>query len=320
MGMLYGNIPGIDKPVARLIQGTVPLSSNEEERSIALLDGVIKCGGNCFDTAHGYGGGDPERLFGRWLKDRRNREDIIILSKGAHHNTDRRRVTPYDIESDLHDSLARMQVDYVDLYVLHRDDDSVPVGPIVETLNRLKHEGLIRAFGGSNWSHTRIAEANQYSRLHGLIPFVLSSPNYSLAEQLREPWDNCVTITGDQNQDARDWYSENQFPVFSWSSLGGGFFSGKITRDNLVFEDYYLKLAVECYVNESNLTRLDRATVIAKQRSLNPIQVALAWILSQEINLFPLVGCHTAEEYANLVEAFEIRLTADECRYLNLQS
>ncbi len=320
MGMVFGTISGISKPVARLVQGTVPLSSQEEERSLALLDGVIECGGNTFDTAHGYGGGDPERLFGRWLKERGNRESVVILSKGAHHNQDRRRVTPYDIESDLHDSLARMQVEYVDLYLLHRDDENVPVGPIVEVLNRLKLEGLIRAFGGSNWSHKRIADANEYANANGLTPFAVSSPNFSLAEQHKEPWDNCVSITGDIHHDARLWYRESQFPVFSWSSLGGGFFSGKISRDKLVFDDYYLKLAVECYVSDANFARLDRAAEIGKSHGLSAIQVALAWIMSQGINLFPLVGCHTAEEYRNLADAIDIRLSEDECSYLNLKS
>ena len=72
-----------------------------------------------FDTAHGYGEGACERAFGRWLEKRGLRDQVVILGKGAHHNQDRKRVTPFDIEADLHDSLARLRVDSIDLYVLH---------------------------------------------------------------------------------------------------------------------------------------------------------------------------------------------------------
>src|SRR5690348_3066806 len=119
--MKYGKVPGVNKDISRLVQGTVMIGMSDLDKSFALLDWVYELGGNTFDTAHGYGGGDPERAIGKWLKARGLRDKIVILSKGAHMNMDRRRVTPYDITSDLHDSLARMQVDYVDLYILHRD-------------------------------------------------------------------------------------------------------------------------------------------------------------------------------------------------------
>src|ERR1051325_8602759 len=106
--MRYGIVDGLDKPVSRLVQGTMPISSKKLDESFALLDSVLEQGGNAFDTAHIYGGGDCERVFGRWLSERGVREKVVILAKGAHHNQDRKRVTPFDIESDLHDSLARM--------------------------------------------------------------------------------------------------------------------------------------------------------------------------------------------------------------------
>jgi aryl-alcohol dehydrogenase-like predicted oxidoreductase len=149
----YGRVPGVEKPVARIVQGTVMIGYEEEgdeERSFALLDEVFAHGGTTFDTAHQYGGGDCERTLGRWVRDRGLREEVVVIGKGAHHNEDRKRVTPFDITADLYDSLARLRFDYIDLYLLHRDDPSVPVGPIVEILNEHKAEGRIHAFGGSN--------------------------------------------------------------------------------------------------------------------------------------------------------------------------
>ena len=133
--MQYGSIDGIDKPISRLVQGTVMVNSEEIEKGFALLDEVFELGCTTFDTGHVYGNGDNERTVGRWINERGLRDKVVILGKGAHHNQDRKRVTPFDITADLHDSLARFKTDYIDLYVLHRDDPAVPVGPIVETLN-----------------------------------------------------------------------------------------------------------------------------------------------------------------------------------------
>ena len=120
--MLYSKIPGIDKPVSRLVLGTMWINTKNPDTAFPVLDAFYAAGGNCLDTAHGYGGGDNERAVGQWINERGLRDEIVILGKGAHHSQDRKRVTPYDIKSDLHDSLARFKVDSIDLYVLHRDD------------------------------------------------------------------------------------------------------------------------------------------------------------------------------------------------------
>jgi aryl-alcohol dehydrogenase-like predicted oxidoreductase len=317
--MKYGEVPGVGKRVSRLVQGTVPVSTKKLEESFSLLDAVIEQGGTTFDTAHVYGSGDNERAFGQWMKERGNREEVVILAKGCHHNADRKRVTPWDIAADLHDSLARMKVEYVDLYVLHRDDPSVPVGPIVEALNHWKNEGLVRAFGGSNWSHDRVREANEYAAERGLAGFSATSPNFSLADQVKEPWPECITISGPRNEEARNYYAETRIPVFAWSSLAGGFFSGRITRENTSrWEDYYMKLAVECYASEENFRRLDRVAELAQRKDATIPQIAMAWVMRQGLNLFALVGCNNGEEFAQNAAALEIEISDEEAQWLNL--
>ena len=186
--MQYGRVPGIEKPISRLVQGTVMINSNELDKSFALLDEIHSLGCNTFDTAHVYGNGDGERTLGRWIHERDIRDEIVIITKGAHHNADRSRVTPFDITSDLYDSLARLKVEAIDLYLLHRDDPAVPVGPIIDVLNEHQAAGRIGAFGGSNWTHERIQEANAYTQAHGLLPFAVGSPQFSLAEMMQPPW------------------------------------------------------------------------------------------------------------------------------------
>jgi aryl-alcohol dehydrogenase-like predicted oxidoreductase len=318
--MQYGEIPGVNKPISRLVQGTSITGFSDPEMSFPLLDAVFDMGCNTIETAHHYGQGQAERMLGRWLSERGVREEIVIITKGAIHNDDRRRVTPFDITSDLFDSLARLNTDYVDLYMLHRDDPDVSVGPIVEVLNEHREAGRIHAFGGSNWTHQRIEQANAYAKKKGLTPFAASSPNYSLAEQFKEPWDNCITISGSSGHAAREWYIENQMPLLAWSSLAGGFFSGRFTRDNLdTFDDYYDQLVIPAYCYEENFKRLDRVALLAEEKGLTIPQVALAYVLRQPLNIFAVVGCKTGAEFKANLEASQVELGDSELAWLNLQ-
>jgi aryl-alcohol dehydrogenase-like predicted oxidoreductase len=319
--MKYGKIPGIEKRVSRLVQGTVMVKSQEIEKSFALLDAVWELGCTTFDTAAVYGTGDNERTVGRWIAERGIREKVVLIGKGAHPNADRKRVTPFDITSDIHDSLARFKTEYIDLYLLHRDDPSAPVGPIVQVLNEHKKAGRIRAFGGSNWSHERVREANAYAASHGLEGFVASSPNFSLAEQAKEPWAGCLTISGAQGEAARQWYAKGKLALFTWSSLAGGFFSGRFRRDNLASFDTYLdKLCVECYCVERNFQRLDRARELAREKDLSVAQVALAYVRNQPLNIFALVGCASGGEFRENIDALDVKLTDAEMAWLDLRS
>ncbi|MBC8160575.1 MAG: aldo/keto reductase [Roseiflexaceae bacterium] len=320
--MNYGHIPGIEQPIPRLIQGTTMISGRDEAWEHALLDAVYQAGARMFDTAHTYANGGNERSFGAWVRSRGLRDEILVLGKGAHHNAQRQRVTPEDITSDLHESLDRLGFAEIDLYLLHRDDPSQPVGPIVEVLNEHQRAGKIRAFGGSNWSVARLVEANAYAAEQGLIPFAASSPNFSLADQIEEPWENCVTISGPAHAADRQWYAETHMPLCTWSSLAGGFLTGKYRRENLdsfPADNYADALAKRCYASEANFRRLDRAEQLAQQKGLTIPQIALAFVLSQPLDVYALTAPHSAEEYRANAAAAAIALTPAELAYLDLQ-
>ncbi len=319
--MLYSNIPGIDKPVSRLVLGTMWINTETLENAYPVLDAFHAAGGNCLDTAHGYGRGDNERAVGQWINERGLRDEIVILGKGAHHSQDRKRVTPYDIKSDLHDSLARFKVDSIDLYVLHRDDPDKPVGPIVETLHAAKEAGQIDAYGGSNWSAERLQEANEYAAAHGLTPFVASSPQFSLAVQIEPPWRDCISVSGPSGEAARAWCRENGVTLFVWSSMAGGFFSGRFRRDNLdTFTEWYDQLAVKVYCNEENFQRHDRVQELAAAKGVSIPQIALAYVYNQPDGIHALSGARNTDELSINVEASEIKLTEEEIAYLELKS
>lgn len=320
--MEYGRIENVDKPVSRLVQGTIMLSTAEEEYSFDLLDQVYEAGINTFDSGHLYGGGDCERVLGRWIEERGLRDEVVILTKCCHMNADRERVTPYDISSDLHDSLARLRTNYIDLYLLHRDDIRVPVGPIVDRLNHYIGTGNLGVIGGSNWTHDRIERANLYAATSGQQPFTVSSPNFSLAEQSEPPWRGCISISGTDGAAARSWYQENQMPLFTWSSIANGFFSGRVNRNNydsLVEQGLFDESAVRAYCTDDNFERLDRVEELADEKSLSIPQVALAYVLCQPLNIYALVGARNGDEIRANLESLQTKLTAEEMAWLNLE-
>lgn len=321
--MLHAPIAGVDKPVSRLVLGTMIVNRGERERSFALLDAAVAAGINTLDCAHVYGGGDSERCVGEWMQARGNRDRVVIVSKGCHPNADRQRVTPFDIASDLHDSLARLRTPYVDVWLLHRDDPSVPVGPIVEALDGHRRSGRIRAYGGSNWGHQRLAEANAYAAAHGLQPFTASSPNFSLAEQVKDPWGpGCVSIGGPANAEARAWYASAGMPVLAYSSLARGLLSGRLSRANWGEAAKLLDGAAHtAYAHEVNLRRLDRLHELAGRRGCTVAQLALAWVVQQTpLQVHALVGAADAGEIAACCAALDLRLSAAELAWLDLRA
>lgn len=310
--MKYACFPPLSRDLSRLVLGSMVFSREALDLTFELLDAWRAMGGNIVDTAHVYAGGESERALGLWLKERGCRDEIVILSKGAHHNADRRRVTPEDITCDLRDSLARLQVETIDLYLLHRDDPDVPVGPIVEALNEHLRGGRIRAFGGSNWTTERLEAANAYAASRGLQGFSASSPNLALAPPLEPVWEGCVSAC---DPDSRAWYERTGMPLFAWSSQARGFFSGRFSPDDPCDE-----MMVRVYYHPDNWLRLRRAAELGHARGFTATQVALAWVLHQPFPTYALVGPRNLDELQSCVGALELALTREEARWLNLEA
>lgn len=321
--MIYANIPRVGKPVSRIVQGCTMLRDGEgQSRSNDLLDEVFEVGINAFDHAWEYGNGQCERAFGNWLKERGIRDDVVIVDKGCHPIGDIKRVSPEIIESDINDSLERLGVESIDLWLFHRDDPAVPVGPLIETLNGMVDVGKIHAFGGSNWTVARIQEANAYAESRGLIGFSASSPHFSLAEQIASPWgDDCITISGPENPGVRAWYAGVDLGVLCWSSLAGGFLSGRFSsanRDEMTasLPDY----TVSSYDSADNWRRLDRAGELAAEKGVTVAQVAIAYVLHQPMNAFAVVRASKSARIRSNLQALEVVLTQPEIDWLDLLS
>ena len=314
----YLSIANVSKPVSKLVFGTALRLMMQGGNANDLLDQVLAAGITVFDTAADYG--DSEASLGNWITARNNRQDIVVITKGANTSRWRRRLTPHDIMSDFLTSLAKLQTDYVDIYFLHRDDPTAAVGPVVEQLSELHAQGKIRAFGGSNWTIERIEQANEYAYKHSLQPFTVSSPSYSLAEMVADPCGDSVTLSGDQNRAAREWYQKNQMPVFAYSCLGRGFFSGKLKSSDQGKAEQLIGLGGLEYGFPVNFERLRRTEVLADKYQKSVSQIALAWLAQQPLNLLPVTSTGTISHLRASIEALQLQLPEKQLRWLNLET
>ncbi len=318
--MKYADMPYVSKQVSRIVCGTASSSFLQGKDDDALLDEIVGMGVNSFDLARNYG--CAENVLGRWMQKRGNRKDLVLISKCAHPDDEgNKRLTERDIREDFKKSAEALQTDFIDVYLLHRDDPDVDPGEMVELFNAMHSEGKIGAFGGSNWKVERIAQANEYAERHDLIPFTVSSPNFGLAEQISDLWGGgCETISGPANREARDWYRRNGMPVIAYSSLGRGLFSGRIRSDEMDKADRILDdVAVRGYVCEDNFERLSRCEQLAAAKGCTVSQIAMSWIFRQGINVFAVVSTSSPERMRENIDSLDIELTEEELHWLDLQ-
>lgn len=298
-----GSVPGLAKPVSKIVFGTAVLPMLKGENVFALLDAALASGINTFDCARGYGG--AEHSLGSWIRERNNRDRVVILTKCGNTGSDGSVHIDRDvILSECSQSLEALGIDCIDIYLLHRDDSKTAVSEYIDTLNELKRAGKISVFGVSNWTVERIKEANTYAAAHGLAGFSVSSPNYGLTRQMKDPWGGgCVTVAGPEYAADRAWYAAEKMPVFAYSSLGRGFFSGRFRAfDEEGAKQVLDPFAQKGYLYPENMRRLHHAEEISQRDGCTVSQVALRYLFASEMNVFALVSisrpCRLVENIA----------------------
>lgn len=293
--------------------GTVNIGSTlDQKKSFALLDAYIEKGGNFIDTAKVYSDWLPgeksssEKMIGLWLKERKNRNQVIVATKGAHpelSSMNLSRLKPKDIIADISDSLRNLQTDFIDLYWLHRDDAKQPVSEIIDALSAQVKLGRIRYFGCSNWNMERIAAAQTYASQNGIVGFVANQPYWSLAEVNLDSLSDKTLVVFDKK--SKQYHQETKLAVIPYSSQANGWFQ---------------KMAInkvppnlqKIYENQISKERCKRVAALASESNLTITQIVLGYLISQPFPTFPIIGARNIEMLNDSLSASQIKLSGQQ--------
>ena len=302
--MPTGSIAGVARPVSRAVLGTMVAEGPETlATALGIFDAFAERGGNAFDTAYTYGDGESDKALGHWLDTRGVRPSCVVIGKGAHTPL----CDPEHLTLQLEQSLERLRTDHLDVYALHRDNADVPVDEFVDVLNEHHRAGRIHAFGGSNWTAARIDAANDYARAHGLVGFTAVSNQFSLARMIRPTYEGTLSAS---EPEFREWLAARPgVALLAWSSQAAGFFSG-LTPDGFLGHAWF---------DDDNLERRRRAEQLAGERGVEPVTVALAWVLHQPLTAFPIIGPRRLAELRTSLAALQLALTPERVAWLDLE-
>ena len=202
-------------------------------------------------------------------------------------------------------------MDYVDIYMMHRDNPDVPAGEFIDVMNEHQKAGRMRTFGVSNWPLERVRKANAYARRKGLNGIAAVSNHLSLARMVDPVWGGCLTAA---DAESRKWFARAQLPLLAWSSQSRGFFVHGNPNDRSNDE------ITRCWYADDNFERLERARALARERGVEPINIALAYVLHQPFAIFALIGPLTLAEIRSSLHGLDVELTPREMRWLNLEA
>jgi 1-deoxyxylulose-5-phosphate synthase len=301
--------------VSRLCLGTMTYGTPawrpwvlDEGQSRPFIKRAVESGINFFDTADMYSRGVSEEVVGRALNDFTTRDQVILATKVFYPMGDGpndRGLSRKHIFDAIDRSLRRLGTDYVDLYQIHRLDADTPIEEILQALHDVVKAGKVRYLGASSMPAWRFEKMLRVADARGWTPFVSMQNHYNLVyrEEEREMMPLC---------------REEGIAVIPWSPLARGFLAGNrraADRGDTLrakTDDFAHKL----YYTDSDFTIAERVSALAARRGLRPAQIALAWLLAQPGVTAPIVGASKLDHLDDAVAALDVRLDADERRFL----
>lgn len=299
-------LEGVALPVSKLIIGCD--NRNTVAEGAIVWDAWTEAGGNAFDTGFVYGGGLHEKVLGEWIKARGVEKDVVVIAKGAHTPY----CTPRAIGTQLDISLERLGLSSVPIYIMHRDNQTVPVGEFIDALNALKRAGKIGIFGGSNWSPARLAEANAYAAKTGQEPFRILNNNLSLAVMEKPVWAGCITSN---TPETLSFLRQGGVAHLSWSSQARGYFLPEALRNRLPADT----APETCFGSPANAERRRRAETLSAEKGVSAHNIATAWVLGQSFQSLALIGPRSPGEIVSTLPGAALTLTDTEVLWLNLE-
>ena len=315
------NLPKTELNVSPICLGTGEIGSSlDEAASFALLDAFAAGGGNFLDTARVYGDWVPnsersvsEKTVGRWLASRKNRDQIVVATKGAHWTFDAPdvpRLQPADIQADLEGSLRDLQTDRIDLYWLHRDDPKTPVETILDTLQEAQSAGKIRCYGASNWQVGRLRDAQAYAEKRGYAGFVADQVLWNAAVLANYPYGDFSVGFMDESRFIH--HEKTGMAALAFQPQAYGLFhrmqNGTLEQMNPGFRGFYRM--------PETTRRFERMQETMRRTGLNLTQVVLGWLRGQSFATVPIVGCRSLPQLKDSLTALETALTPEQIRYI----
>lgn len=319
--MQHLQLGGIDGPlsVSRLGLGTDYFGSAvDKELAFQIMDAYVGAGGNMLDTARCYadwvpgGAGASERTIAQWLAQSGARARVLVSTKGGHPRLDsmhQGRICFDTVFRDLEQSLQVLNIDRVDIYWLHRDDESQPVEKIMDMLAAIASTGYIRAIGCSNWRAERLEAANQYAARQGIPRFCASQLQWSLALSSATAQQDETRVVMDSVELER--YRHNRVPVVAYTSQAKGFFSRPLSGPGAANDK-----SLRWFMNPTNLARRQRVLELSIRTGLSPTAIALGYVLNKGIAAMALIGPRSIAQLQDSATAADLVLSTDDLAYL----
>jgi aryl-alcohol dehydrogenase-like predicted oxidoreductase len=296
--MTYGRPPAAGEPTA----GRHAWALNEEE-SQPFLRQALDVGINFFDTANVYSSGASEEVVGRFLKGAARRESVVVATKVwgvMRDEPNGRGLSRKAILHELDESLRRLQMDYVDLYQIHRWDAKTPIEETLEALHDVVKAGKVRYIGASSMYSWQFAKALYLAQLHGWTRFVSMQNHYNLLyrEEEREMIPLC---------------REEGIGVIPWSPLARGRLARpwqSETTKRSETDNFGNKMYAQ--TEDSDRKVVEALTELAKRRGVGQASLALAWMLAKPGTAAPIVGATKQNHLEDAVAALSLKLTPEE--------
>ena len=276
----------------------------DQNAGFQVLDAFVDEGFNAIDTANVYGKGKSETMIGQWMKERGNRESLLIFTKVGADMSDTEKGLKADyIKTAIEASLKRLQTDYVDLYQSHKPDDSTPHEETLEAYDVLVRSGKVRVIGSSNFSPKQIRDAHDTAVVKSLPRYETEQPLYNLYD--REVFEG----------ELQDLAVKEEIGILPFFSLAAGFLTGKY-RSAKDFDKSPRGARMEKYLNPKGFNILDALDKVSKANDATPAEVALAWLVAQPGVSAPIASATSVEQVKSLAKGVRLALSDADLKIL----
>ncbi|MPT32448.1 MAG: aldo/keto reductase [Chryseobacterium sp.] len=309
------NIKNTDLEIAPInFGGNVFGWTLDEKESFNILNKFAEGGFNFIDTADTYSwwvngkGGQSEEIIGKWMKEKKNRQDIVLATKvGSETKEHGFDISKKHILKSVDESLKRLGTDHIDLYYTHFDDNKTPVEETLSAYDEIVRAGKVRYIAASNVSPERLIESFEVAEKNNFPKYVALQPHYNLVEREKFETEYASLVKK---------YGLSAFPYWS---LAAGFLTGKY-RTEADFETTARGGGIKKYFNDKGKAVLAALDKVSEKHQSQPATVALAWLLANPLITAPIVSATSERQLQTIFDASKLELDSEDLEILNQAS